>query len=67
MTLSFQIFVFIHLFFSEIFTFKNEFLNGGYVPEGFDNVVEKLSSVFGLCCHSPRDCARESRRNRVIV
>lgn len=37
------------------------------MPEGFDNVVEKLSSVFGLCHHSPRGCTQESRRNRVIV
>ena len=52
--------------FSETFTFKSEFVHGGCALEGFENVVEKLSSAFELCHLLARVLIQENTRNRLI-
>lgn len=52
--------------FSETFAFKSKFVHGVCALEGFENVVEKLSSAFELCHLLARVLIQESTRNRVV-
>lgn len=52
--------------FSETFTFKSEFVNGGCALEEFQKLVKNLSSAFELCNLLARIVVQESTKNRVI-
>lgn len=53
--------------FSETFTFKSEFAHGDCALEGFENVVEKLSSAFEPCHLLARVVIQKSTRNGNIL